>query len=97
MGDNPHKPLHGGNRVAREDGTGQGRDCIQGSSASMMTSGLARGIPIIEVSRRLGHKSIEFHPQDLSPPRAQFLGRGRTALDDAYEENQRQQPPAERC
>jgi hypothetical protein len=61
----------------------------------MMTSGLARGIPIIEISRRLGHKSIEFHPQDLSPPRAQFLGRGRTALDDAYEENQRQQPPGE--
>ena len=37
------------------------------------STGLAEGIRITEVSRWLGHKSIEGHPPDLRSPRALIL------------------------
>jgi hypothetical protein len=38
------------------------------------STALACGIPITEVSRWLGHKSIEVTPPDLRPPGARLLG-----------------------
>ncbi len=61
------------------------------------SAALAKGIPITEVSRWLGHKSIEVTHQIYGHLVPSSWDRARTALDDAYQESQRQQPPGKRC
>ena len=61
------------------------------------STALAEGIPITEVSRWLGHKSIEVTHQIYGHLVPSSWDRARTALDDAYQESQRQQPPGKRC
>jgi hypothetical protein len=53
---------------------------------------LAEGIPITEVSRWLGHRSIEVTHQIYGHLVPNSLGRARTALDHAYQKNRRQPP-----
>lgn len=61
------------------------------------STALAQGIPITEVSRWLGHKSIEVTHQIYGHLVPSSWDRARTALDEAYQESQRQQPPGKRC
>jgi len=61
------------------------------------SAALAKGIPITEVSRWLGHKSIEVTHQIYGHLVPSSWDRARTALDDAYQDSQRQQPPGKRC
>ena len=61
------------------------------------STALAEGIPITEVSRWLGHKSIEVTHQIYGHLVPSSLDRARTALDAAYQESRRQQPPGNRC
>jgi len=50
------------------------------------STALASGIPITEVSRWLGHRSIETTHRIYGHIVPSSLGRARSALDDAYEE-----------
>lgn len=52
------------------------------------STALAQGIPITEVSRWLGHKSIEVTHQIYGHLVPSSWGRARTALDEAYQESQ---------
>jgi len=61
------------------------------------SAALAKGIPITEVSRWLGHNSIEVTHQIYGHLVPTSRDRARTALDDAYQESQRQQPLGKRC
>jgi integrase len=56
------------------------------------STALAEGIPITEVSRWLGHKSIEVTHQIYGHLVPSSFGRAQTALDAAYH-NSRRQPP----
>jgi integrase len=51
---------------------------------------LAEGIPITEVSRRLGHKSIEVTHQIYGHLVPSSFDRARTALDVLYHKSRRQ-------
>ena len=53
---------------------------------------LAEGIPITEVSRWLGHKSIEATHQIYGHLVPSSFDRARTALDNAYQKSRRQAP-----
>jgi integrase len=53
---------------------------------------LAEGIPITEVSRWLGHKSIEVTHQIYVHLVPSSFDRARTALDTAYQVSRRQKP-----
>jgi hypothetical protein len=53
---------------------------------TLLSTSLARGIPITEVSRWLGHRSIEVTHQAHGRPTATSWDRARMALDDAYGE-----------
>jgi integrase len=55
------------------------------------STGLAEGIPITEVSRWLGHKSIEVTHQIYGHLVPSSFDRARTALDAAYHKNRKQQ------
>jgi integrase len=57
------------------------------------SAALAKGIPITEVSRWLGHKSIEVTHQIYGHLVPSSFDRARTALDQAYQESRRQPPP----
>jgi integrase len=58
-----------------------------------LPASLAHGIPITEVSRWLGHKSIEVTHQIYGHLVPSSWDRARTVLDDAHRAG-RQQPPA---
>jgi integrase len=59
---------------------------------------LAEGIPITEVSRWLGHKSIEVTHQIYGHLVPSSFDRARTALDAAYHKSQKpQRRPGKRC
>lgn len=58
--------------------------------------GLAEGIPNTEVSRWLGHKSIEVTHQIYGHLVPSSFDRARTALDAAYHESRRQPPRSDR-
>jgi integrase len=57
---------------------------------------LAEGIPITEVSRWLGHKSIEVTHQIYGHLVPSSFDRARAALDRAYHESQKRRP-GKRC
>ncbi len=69
-----------------EHGTSSGGYLFQGRKYK-----LAEGIPITEVSRWLGHKSIEVTHQIYGHLIPSFFDRARTALDAACQN--RRQPP----
>jgi integrase len=56
------------------------------------STALAEGIPITEVSRWLGHKSIEVTHQIYGHLVPSSFDRARTALDTAYQKSRRQSP-----
>jgi len=56
------------------------------------STALAEGIPITEVSRWLGHKSIEVTHQIYGHFVPSSFDRARTALDNAYQVDRRQSP-----
>jgi integrase len=56
---------------------------------------LAHGIPITEVSRWLGHKSIEVTHQIYGHLVPSFRDRARTVLDDARHAGRQQPRPSE--
>jgi integrase len=60
------------------------------------STALAKGIPITEVSRWLGHGSIEVTHQIYGHLVPRSLDRARTALDNAYQESRKQKRPAKR-
>ena len=60
------------------------------------STALAEGIPITEVSRWLGHKSIEVTHQIYGHLVPSSFDRARTALDNAYQKGRRQPPPKQR-
>jgi len=57
---------------------------------------LAKGVPITEVSRWLGHKSIEVTHQIYGHLVPASWDRARAVLDDAYRSDRRQ-PPENPC
>ena len=61
-------------------------------AGTLLSTSLAEGIPITEVSRWLGHKSIEVTHQIYGHLVPRSFDRARTALDQAYQES-RHQPP----
>ena len=61
------------------------------------STALAHGIPITEVSRWLGHKSIEVTHQIYGHLVPASWDRARTALDDARRAGQRQPPSENPC
>ena len=56
------------------------------------STALAEGIPITDVSRWLGHKSIEVTHQIYGHLVPASFDRARTALDAAYQTSRRQRP-----
>jgi integrase len=56
------------------------------------STALAEGIPITEVSRWLGHKSIEVSHQIYGHLEPSSFDRARTALDAAYQKGRRRPP-----
>ncbi len=58
---------------------------------------LAHGIPITEVSRWLGHKSIEVTHQAYGHLVPASWDRARTALDEARRASKEQHPPENPC
>jgi integrase len=58
---------------------------------------LAEGIPITEVSRWLGHNSIEVTHQIYGHLVPSSFDRTRTAPDYAYQKSQKQRRPGKRC
>jgi len=58
---------------------------------------LAHGIPITEVSRWLGHKSIEVTHQTYGHLVPASWDRARTALDEARRASKEQHPPENPC
>ena len=60
------------------------------------STALAEGVPITEVSRWLGHKSIEVTHQIYGHLVPSSFDRARTALDNAYQKGRRQPPPKQR-
>ena len=56
------------------------------------STALAHGIPITEVSRWLGHKSIEVTHQIYGHLVPASWDRARTVLDDAYQTSRQQRP-----
>jgi integrase len=58
----------------------------------MAAAVLAQRIPITEVSRWLGHNSIEVTHQIYGHLVPSSWDRARTALDNAHQDSQRQQP-----
>ena len=58
---------------------------------TLLSTSLAEGIPITEVSRWLGHKSIEVTHQIYGHLVPSSFDRARTALDAAYQKNRKHQ------
>jgi integrase len=61
------------------------------------STALAEGIPITEVSRWLGHKSIEVTHQTYGHLVPSSFDRARTALDVAFQKSLKKQGPRKRC
>ncbi len=59
---------------------------------TLLSTSLAEGVPITEVSRWLGHKSIEVTHQIYGHLVPSSFDRARTALDNAYQKSRRQAP-----
>jgi len=59
----------------------------------LLSTSLAEGIPIIEVSRWLGHNSIEVTHQIYGHLVPSSFDRARTALDHAYQKSQKERRP----
>ena len=55
----------------------------------MLSTSLARGIPITEVSRWLGHKNIELTHKIYGHLVPGSWDRASSALDDAYQDSRR--------
>jgi hypothetical protein len=70
---------------------------VFGMAGNPLPTSLARGIPITEVSRWLGYRSIEVTHQIYGHLVPTSWDRARAVLDDAHRAGRRQPPPENPC